>query len=111
MNDVLTIDPTRMAEDEWLSAIQSYVRKAREAGEVVSLRSQPEALSPAEAGRRLGMSRSTVTRKIEAGEIRAIKVGTHHRIPLREFEAYRDKLVGAMIAATSDDIETDLYGE
>jgi len=111
MNDVLTIDPTRMGEDEWLAAVQSYVRKAREAGEVVSLRSRPEALSPAEAGRRLGMSRSTITRKIEAGEIGAIKVGAHHRIPLREFEVYRDKLVGAMIAATSEDIEADLYGE
>jgi len=27
---------------------------------------------------------------------------------LREFEAYRDKVVGSMIAAASDDIEADL---
>jgi excisionase family DNA binding protein len=111
MGDVLTIDPTRMTEAEWLPAVQQYVRKALDAGEVVSIRSRPEFLSPAEAGQRLGMSRSTVTRKIESGEIRAIKVGSHHKIPLREFEAYRDRLVGDMIAATSDDIEADLYGE
>lgn len=55
------------------------------------------------------MSRSTVMRKIESGEINAIKVGTHHRIPLREFEAFGDRLVGSMIAATSDGIEADLY--
>jgi len=88
--------------------MKSYVLGARENGEVVSLRSRAQFLSPEAAGRRLGMSRSTVTRKIEAGEIKAIKVGKHHRIPLREFEAYRDKVVGSMIAAASDDIEADL---
>ncbi len=63
------------------------------------------------AGRRLGMSRSTVTPKIESGEIMASMVGTHHRIPLREFEAFRDRLVGSMVVATSDDIEADLCAE
>ena len=109
MEDQLTIDPSRQAEEEWLAAMRSYVLRARENGEVVSLRSRPEFLSPQAAGRRLGMSRSTITRKIESGEIKAIKVGTHHRIPLREFEAFRDRVVGSMIAATSDDIEADLY--
>lgn len=109
MENQLTIDPSRQSEEEWLAAMRSYVLRARENGEVVSLRSRAEFLSPQAAGRRLGMSRSTVTRKIEAGEIKAIKVGTHHRIPLREFEAFRDRLVGSMVAATSDDIEADLY--
>lgn len=108
---MLTIDPAQMSEDEWLSAIQGYVRRAREAGEVVNLRSHPEFLSPEVAGRRLGMSRSTVIRKIAAGDIRALKVGNRHRIPVREFESYRDKLMAAMITATSDDIESDLYGD
>jgi excisionase family DNA binding protein len=108
VNEQLTIDPSQQSEDEWLAVMKSYVLRARENGEVVSLRSRAQFLSPEAAGRRLGMSRSTVTRKIEAGEIKAIKVGKHHRIPLREFEAYRDKVVGSMIAAASDDIEADL---
>jgi excisionase family DNA binding protein len=111
MSDVLTIDPAQMSEDEWLSAIQVYVRRARDAGEVVNLHSHPEFLSPEAAGKRLGMSRSTVIRKIETGDIRAIRVGNRHRIPVREFEVYRDKLMAAMITATSDDIESDLYGD
>jgi hypothetical protein len=36
-------------------------------------------------------------------------VDNRYRIPVREFEAYRDELMAEMIAATSDDIETDLY--
>jgi len=111
MDDVLTIDPAHASEREWLDAVRSYINKAKIAGEVVSVSSRPEALTPAEAGRRLGMSRSTVTRKIASGEIRAMKVGSHHRIPLREFKAYRDRLIGEMITATSDDIEADLNGD
>ena len=67
-------------------------------------------LTPAEAGRRLGMSRSTVVREIASGEIRALRAGPHYRIPAQELEAYRDRLVSDMIAATADDIEADLHG-
>ena len=110
VDEVLTIDPAHASEQEWLDAVRSYINKAKIAGEVVSVHARPESLTPSEAGRRLGMSRSTITRKIVSGEIRALKVGSHHRIPLREFESYRDHLIGKMIAATSDDIEADLNG-
>ena len=70
-----------------------------------------ETLTPEEAGRRLGMSRSTVTQKIASGEIEALKVGSHYRIPLGEFQSYRDRLIGKMIAATSDDIDADLNSD
>ncbi|MGA1224563.1 MAG: helix-turn-helix domain-containing protein, partial [Phycisphaerales bacterium] len=52
-----------------------------------------ETLSPAEAAKRLGVDRSTISRKIKAGDIATIKVGSHHRIARREFERYRDSLV------------------
>jgi excisionase family DNA binding protein len=111
VDEVLTIDPAHASEHEWLDAVRSYIDKAKTAGEVVSIRSRPESLTPAEAGRRLNMSRSTIIRKIASGEIRALKVGSHHRIPPWEFESYRDRLIGDMIAATSDDIEGDLNGD
>jgi excisionase family DNA binding protein len=57
------------------------------------------------------MSRSTITRRIRSGEIKAVKVGTHHRIPVREFERFRDAMMGTMIADSSADIEADLYGQ
>lgn len=38
------------------------------------------------------MDRSTISRKIKAGDIATIRVGAHHRIPRREFERYRDSL-------------------
>lgn len=57
------------------------------------------------------MSRSTVTQKIASGEIETLKVGSHYRIPLGEFQSYRDRLIGKMIAATSDDIDADLNSD
>jgi len=63
--------------------MKSYVLRARENGEVVSMRSRAQFLPPEAAGGRLGMSRSTVTRKIEAGEIKAIKVPPMLQLPPR----------------------------
>lgn len=116
--DVLRIDPARLtshhfdpeAEPEW-AAIADYLSAAAAAGEVVQLRALPEMLSPAEAAARLGMSRSTIARRIASGEIKAVKVGSHHRIPIREFERFHDAVMGAMISDTSAEIEADLHGE
>jgi excisionase family DNA binding protein len=57
------------------------------------------------------MSRSTITRRIKSGEITTVRVGTHYRISAREFERFRDALMGAMITDVSADLEADLYGQ
>ncbi|MDQ6522980.1 helix-turn-helix domain-containing protein [Nocardioides sp. LHD-245] len=107
MKEPLTIDP---AHADW-DAIRQYLTDAAQAGEVVSLTAHVETLTPAEAARRLGMSRSTISRRISAGEIHTIKVGSHHRIPVREFERFHDTLMSDMVRATSDELEADLYGD
>ena len=53
-------------------------------------------LTPAEVAERLEMSRSTVLRRIAGGDIQATKVGTHHRIPLNEYERYSRELMRRM---------------
>ncbi len=115
---MLTIDPTRMtshafdpkADPEW-AALADYLREAAAAGAVVRLTARPETLTPAQAAERLGMSRSTITRRIKSGEITAVRVGAHYRIPVREFERFRDAVLGAMISDVSADLESDLYGQ
>lgn len=115
---MLTVDPSRMtkrdfdptADPEW-AAMADYLRAAAAAGEVVRLTARAEALTPAEAATRLGMSRSTVARKIRTGEIRAVKVGTHHRIPMIEFRRFHDAMMREMISSVSADLEADLSGD
>lgn len=113
---MLTINPARMtphafeADPGW-AVLADYLQKAAAVGAVVRLSARPETLTPAEAARRPGMSRSTISRRIRSGEIKAVKVGTHHRIPVLEFRRFRDAMTGAMIADASPDIEADLYDE
>lgn len=54
------------------------------------------------------MSRSTILRRIEAGEVVTVRVGAHHRIAVEEYERFRARLHGEMVAMTSDEIEADL---
>ena len=65
-------------------------------------------LTPSEAAKRLGMSRSTILRRIETGEMATVEVGAQHRIPVEEYERFHDRLHGEMVAMTSDEIEADL---
>lgn len=70
-----------------------------------------ELLSPAEVANRLGMSRTTVLRRIADGDLKATKVGSHHRIPLGEFERYSHELMRRLAKASATDIEAELFGE
>jgi len=88
----LTVDPAHTAEAEWVARVRAVLDEARAAGEVVDLITRTETLTPAEAAKRLDMDRSTISRKIKAGEIATVRVGAHHRITRREFERYRDSL-------------------
>ena len=53
------------------------------------------------------MSRSTVLHRIAVGDLNATTVGTHHRIPLSEFEWYGHELMRLMAEARAADIEAE----
>ncbi len=107
----LTIDPAHAAEAEWAGRVRAVFVAARAAGEVVDLVTRTETLTPAEAAKRLAMDRSTISRKIKAGEIAAIRVGAHHRITRREFERYRDSLAPEPLFTYQDFAEIIADGE
>jgi excisionase family DNA binding protein len=105
VSNELIIDPARTTEAEWSAAIARYVRQAKEAGEMVALQSRPEFLTPEQAGQRLGMSRTTIVRAINAGEITAVKVGNRHRILAREVDRYRAQLFAEALAEVSEGVD------
>ncbi|HTN99434.1 MAG TPA: helix-turn-helix domain-containing protein [Microthrixaceae bacterium] len=110
MTDSLTINPAHLLEDDW-ETIRAFLNAARDRGEVVEFSSRVQRLTPAEVAKRLGMSRSTVLRRIADGDLKATKVGTHHRIPLLEFERYSHELVRRMTEASAEDIAAELFCE
>lgn len=109
MSDPLTINPAHLSDNDW-EAIRSFLQAAKDRGEVVEFSSRVELLTPAEVAKRLGMSRTTVLRRIADGDLTATKVGTHHRIPLAEFERYSRELMRRMAEASAEEIEAELFG-
>jgi len=106
-----TIDPAHTTEAEWTALLRHHLSAAKAAGEVVDVSSRIETLSPAKAAKRLGVDRSTISRKIKAWEIATIRVGSHHRITRREFERYRDSLAPNPLFTYREFAETIAGGE
>ena len=111
MPERLTIDPAHTTEAEWIDLVRAHLSGAREAGEVVDLVTRTETLTPADAAKRLGVDRSTISRKIKSGDIATIRVGAHHRITRREFERYRDSLASDPLFTYRDFVDTITGGE
>ena len=104
------LDPAHLSNDDW-ARVRAFLESARSRGEVVDFATRTELLTPAEVAQRLGMSRSTVLRRIADGQLRATKVGTHHRIPVPEYERYSRELMLRMTEASADDIADELFGD
>lgn len=110
MSDTISVNPAHLSDDDW-ARMRAFLDSARQRGEVVRLSSEVELLSPAEVGRRLSMSRTTVRRRIASGELKAIKVGTHNRVTLAEYERFSTEMMRRMAEATADDIAAELFGD
>lgn len=110
MSDTMVIDPAQATEDDY-AAFRAFVAAAKQHGATVKVIEETVLLTPIEVAKRLGVSRTTILRRIADGEIKAVKVGSHHRIPLAEYERYRDELFHTMAVAIGPDIEAELFGD
>lgn len=113
----LTINPEEVraprgggGPPQWLVAVTDYVERAAAEGEQVTLTSKRRMLTPAQVADAVGVSRSTISRKITSGELQAIKVGNRNRIPYEEFERFWLATMGGVVELTRDDLKDDLFG-
>jgi excisionase family DNA binding protein len=72
------------------------------AGETATVIRTPREVSTQQAAEVLNVSRPTVVRLIDQGELPAHKVGSHRRIPLPELLAFRDRMVAQRRQALDD---------
>ena len=112
----LTINPEDVrssagARPAWLEQVAAYVRQAAADGETVTLTAKRRMMTPEQVADAMGVSRPTISRKIKAGEIRAVKVGNRNRIPYEEFERYWRKTMGDLVELTRDELRDDLFGD
>lgn len=114
----LTIDPDDVRagargtseSPAWLEKIEEYVQRAASDGETVTLTAKQRMLTPEQVASLTGASRSTISRKIKAGEIHAVKVGNRNRIPYEEYQRWWDQAMGDVIELVRDDLREDLFG-
>lgn len=77
---------------EWLRETLQFLDEASTHGSDVELIARSVYLTPAQAARRLQVSRSTVSRLIKADKLPSVKVGAHHRIPENAVQGYEQAL-------------------
>ena len=112
----LTINPEDVrssagARPAWLEQVAAYAQQAAADGETVTLTAKRRMMTPEQVADAMGVSRPTISRKIKAGEIRAVKVGNRNRIPYEEFERYWRKTMGDLVELTRDELRDDLFGD
>ncbi len=112
---MLTLEPETLAapqaESGWITELMQYLRRAAASGEVVTVSSKPKMMTPSEVAQGLMMSRSTVSRKIAAGEIKSVKVGNRHRIPYQEYRRVWEQTMRIVAKQSAADIEAELFGD
>lgn len=95
---------------EWARGLLHLVVEAAKSGQTVEVHTRIQTLTPSEVAERLGVSTSTISRRIKAGQIRTIKVGNRHRIPIPEYDAFRRQMMQDMVDHYADDLDADLAG-
>ena len=95
----------------WAKTLVERVREAAASGQTVTVTAEERRLTPEQMARRLGVHRSTIVRKILAGEIRADKVGNRHCVPYSEFQRYREDMLDRIARASAPDVEAELFGD
>lgn len=115
---LVTFDPDDIRDSttdaglpEWARLLVDQVMEAAASGQTVTVSVQERMLTPEQVGRRMNMHRSTVVRKILAGEIRAVKVGNRHRIPYSEFQRFRESALDRLARVSAPDVEAELFGD
>ncbi|MDR1264477.1 MAG: helix-turn-helix domain-containing protein [Propionibacteriaceae bacterium] len=112
---VMTLEPeavsASLANSSWRDALIRFVEQAARSGQTVVVSAETRMLTPDELARRLMVSRSTVSRRISAGEIKVIKVGNRNRIPYPEARRLWDEQMDAVAELVAPDIEAELFGD
>ncbi|MFT4296675.1 MAG: helix-turn-helix domain-containing protein [Micropruina sp.] len=104
MSLALRLSPADLADRERAAeSVLAFLRQAEMAGASVEITADAPFLTPEEVAKQLGVSRPTISRRIKAGDLKVIKVGNRNRIPVTEFERFREAYLDEMASALADD--------
>lgn len=88
---------------KWREDLLKKITAELDAGKIVTIDVQTPMMTPQQVARELGLSRTTVLRRIESGELRASKRGNRNVIAVADFEKFRASYLGELGTAFADD--------
>ncbi|MEW2459097.1 MULTISPECIES: helix-turn-helix domain-containing protein [Microbacterium] len=88
---------------KWREELLTKITAELDAGRIVTIDVQTPVMTPQQVARELGLSRTTVLRRIESGELRASKRGNRNVITVADFERFRAAYLGDLGTALADD--------
>lgn len=104
MDLALRLTPADLADHKNATeSVLAFLREAEKVGASVELSAEAPFLTPEQVAKQLGVSRPTISRRIKAGELKVIKVGNRNRIPIAEFERFRDSYLDKLASALAND--------
>lgn len=91
------------AGGEWRQELLNRIVDELDSGKIVTIEVKTPTLTPQQVADELGLSRTTVLRKIAAGELRASKRGNRNIIAVADFERFRGGYIRELGRAFADD--------
>lgn len=89
--------------ENWREDLLQRVTAELDAGRIVTIDVRTPTMSPQQVAHELGISRATVLRRIQSGDLRASKRGNRNVIAVADFERFRARYIGELGAALADD--------
>ncbi|MDR0481716.1 MAG: helix-turn-helix domain-containing protein [Cellulomonadaceae bacterium] len=110
----ITLNPDQVSDDmlpSWLRTFADYIKQAAASGKTITIASEERLLTPEQVAQRMGVHRSTISRRIKDGELKATKIGGRNKITYAEFRRYQDTVLDNMVMVVGPDLEEELFGD
>ncbi|MDF2558595.1 MULTISPECIES: helix-turn-helix domain-containing protein [Microbacterium] len=88
---------------KWREELLKTIVAELDAGKVITIDAKTPTMTPQQVAQELGLSRTTVLRKITSGALRASKRGNRNIIAVADFERFRAGYVRELGQAFADD--------
>lgn len=88
---------------KWREDLVKRIVDELDSGKIVTIEVKTPTMSPKQVADELGLSRTTVLRKIASGELRASKRGNRNVIAVADFERFRAGYIRDLGQAFADD--------
>lgn len=91
------------AGQKWQSDLIKSIADQLDSGKIITVEVKTPTMTPRQVAEELGISRTTVLRKIKSGKLPAFKRGNRSLIAVADFERFRTAYIRELGRAFADD--------